>query len=59
MMRNLGKTLLVLALVLAATVGVALLCLERPEIQLCYAQPIEYNIDGYATPDEWVTVFTV
>lgn len=42
-----------------STVGVALLCLERPEIQLCYAQPIEYNIDGYATPDEWVTVFTL
>lgn len=42
-----------------STVGVALLCLEQPEIQLCYAQPIEYNIDGYATPDEWVTVFTL
>lgn len=39
-----------------STVGVALLCLERPEIQLCYAQPIEYNVEGYATPDEWVTV---
>ena len=40
-----------------STVGVALLCLEQPEIQLCYAQPIEYNIEGYATPGEWVTVF--
>lgn len=39
-----------------STVGVALLCLEKPEIQLCYAQPIEYNVDGYATPDEWITV---
>lgn len=39
-----------------STVGAALLCLERPDIQLCYAQPIEYNIDGYATPDEWITV---
>lgn len=39
-----------------STVGVALLCLERPEIQLCYAQPIEYNVEGYATPDEWITV---
>lgn len=42
-----------------STVGVALLCLEQPDIQLCYAQPIEYNLDGYATPDEWVTVFTL
>lgn len=39
-----------------STVGVALLCLERPDIQLCYAQPIEYNVDGYATSDEWITV---
>lgn len=42
-----------------STVGVALLCLERPEIQLCYAQPIEYNVDGYATPDEWITVVSL
>jgi hypothetical protein len=39
-----------------STVGVALLCIERPEIQLCYAQPIEYNVEGYAIPDEWITV---
>ena len=39
-----------------STVGVALLCLEQPDIQLCYAQPIEYNVEGYATADEWVTV---
>jgi hypothetical protein len=39
-----------------STVGVALLCLERTDIQLCYAQPIEYNVDGYATADEWITV---
>jgi len=42
-----------------STVGIALLCLEQQEIQLCYAQPIEYNIEGYATPDDWVTVFTL
>lgn len=42
-----------------STVGIALLCIEQPHIQLCYAQPIEYNTEGYATPDEWVTVFTV
>jgi hypothetical protein len=42
-----------------STVGVAVLCLEQPEIQLCYAQPIEYNTDGYATPDKWVTLFTL
>lgn len=39
-----------------STVGAALLCLERSDIQLCYAQPIEYNVDGYATPDQWITV---
>lgn len=33
-----------------STVGAALLALEYPEIQICYAEPEEYNIDGYASP---------
>jgi hypothetical protein len=42
-----------------STVGVALLCLEQPELQLCYAQPMEYNIDGYATASDVIRVIDV
>lgn len=38
-----------------STVGVALAAIERPEIQLCYAEPLEYNIEGYASPGSEVT----
>jgi hypothetical protein len=40
-----------------STVGIALLALSRPEIQICYAQPIEYNVSGYASSGGTVTYF--
>jgi hypothetical protein len=39
-----------------STVGIALLCIEHPAVQLCYAQPMEYNTQGYATASDWITV---
>jgi hypothetical protein len=39
-----------------STVGAALLCFDKPEYQLCYSQPIEYNISGYASAGEYITV---
>lgn len=40
-----------------STIGATLAALERPEIQLCYARPQEYNIAGYARPSEYLTIF--
>ena len=40
-----------------STVGIALLALSRPEIQICYAQPVEYNTSGYASSGDTVTYF--
>lgn len=42
-----------------STVGIALLCLEQPALQLCYSQPMEYNTDGYATPSDVIRVIDV
>lgn len=42
-----------------STVGIALLCLEQPAFQLCYAQPLEYNTDGYATPSDVIRVIDI
>lgn len=39
-----------------STVGAALAALEMPDIQICYAQPAEYNIGGYASPGEDITM---
>lgn len=43
-----------------STVGVVLAALEHPEIQICYAEPEEYNTDGYASrvtkPPLWLLV---
>lgn len=39
-----------------STVGVILAALERPSIQICYAEPIEYNTDGYARAGNDVTI---
>lgn len=39
-----------------STVGAALAALEMPNVQICYAQPAEYNVAGYAQPGESVTV---
>lgn len=39
-----------------STVGAALAALEYPEIQICYAEPEEYNTDGYATPGGEATI---
>ena len=35
-----------------STVGAALVAFEHPEIQLCYAKPNEYNIEGYSSPSD-------
>lgn len=42
-----------------STVGVALLCLEQPTVQLCYAQPMEYNTGGYATAGDVIRVIEI
>ena len=39
-----------------STVGAALAAIENQKIQLCYSQPLEYNVDGYATPGEDATI---
>lgn len=39
-----------------STVGVVLAALERPAIQVCYAEPEEYNIEGYCKPGNDVSV---
>lgn len=40
-----------------STVGAGLYCFEHPEVQLCYTQPIEYNLGGYARPGDTISVF--
>jgi hypothetical protein len=42
-----------------STVGVALAAIENPEIQICYAEPEEYNTDGYSKPGKEVTVISL
>jgi hypothetical protein len=42
-----------------STLGTALAAASQPEIQLCYAQPAEYNVNGYSTPGPDVSVFRV
>ncbi len=39
-----------------STVGVVLAALEHPEIQICYAEPEEYNTEGYALPGDEATI---
>jgi hypothetical protein len=39
-----------------STVGAALFCIDNPKVQLCYAQPVEYNTEGYAEPGELITI---
>lgn len=39
-----------------STVGVVLAAIEHPEIQICYAEPEEYNTDGYASPGSEATI---
>ncbi len=42
-----------------STVGVVLAALERSEIQICYAEPDEYNTDGYSKPGGFVTIVSL
>lgn len=42
-----------------STVGVVLAALEYPDIQICYAEPDEYNADGYATPGDEATIVSL
>jgi hypothetical protein len=39
-----------------STVGAILAAFERSDLQLCYAEPIEYNSSGYASPSDEVTL---
>jgi hypothetical protein len=39
-----------------STVGVVLAALENPELQICYAEPEEYNTEGYAIPGDEATI---
>jgi hypothetical protein len=39
-----------------STVGVALAAIENQEIQICYAEPEEYNIENYTEPGDEVTI---
>lgn len=39
-----------------AAVGAALAGLRNPSIQICYPEPNEYNIHGYALPGDCVTI---
>lgn len=39
-----------------STIGVALAALTQPEIQICYAEPDEYNTERYATPGDEVAM---
>ncbi len=39
-----------------STVGAVLAALKLPNVQICYAQPAEYNVDGYAKAGDFVTV---
>lgn len=42
-----------------STVGVALAAIKHPEIQICYAEPEEYNTEGYASPGNEATIFNL
>ncbi|OIQ84248.1 hypothetical protein GALL_339390 [mine drainage metagenome] len=42
-----------------STVGVVLATIEHPEIQICYAEPDEYNAEGYSKPGTEVTIFSL
>jgi hypothetical protein len=40
-----------------STIGAGLAALSREQIQLVYAQPVEYNLNGYSTPGDTCTIF--
>lgn len=42
-----------------STVGVVLAAIEHPEIQICYAEPDEYNTEGYSKPGTEVTIVSL
>ncbi len=42
-----------------STVGVVLATIEHPEIQICYAEPDEYNTEGYSKPGTEVTIISL
>lgn len=42
-----------------STVGVVLAAIERPEIQICYAEPDEYNTEGYSKPGAEITIVSM
>jgi hypothetical protein len=39
-----------------STVGVVLAAIEYPDIQICYAEPEQYNTEGYSSPGTDVTI---
>lgn len=42
-----------------STVGAALVCLELPDVQLCYAPALVYNYSAYSTPGEKCYLFDI
>lgn len=40
-----------------STIGAALAAFREDRIQLVYAQPVEYNIEGYSVPGDSCTIF--
>lgn len=40
-----------------STVGVALAASQNEDVQLCYARAIEYNMQGYSTPSDKITIY--
>ena len=40
-----------------SSVGAAMACFRNIDIQLCYAEPKEYNISEYSTPSDDIYVF--
>ncbi len=41
-----------------STIGVALAAIENQTIQVCYAEPEEYNVENYSTPGNEVSIIS-
>jgi hypothetical protein len=39
-----------------STIGAALAAIKSDNIQLVYAQPVQYNTKGYSTPSNFATI---
>lgn len=39
-----------------STIGASVFAIDNDKVQLCYAQAVEYNMDGYSMPGDMVTI---